>query len=283
MIVSNKDGVVMPILICPVCGLDLNADGKSMRCRSGHCYDIAKQGYVNLLMSNKASVKRHGDDRAMVRARTSFLEKGYYLPLLDCICEASLEHSGNTVDILDAGCGEGWYSAGVKKKLEQEGRICSLCGIDISREALIAFSKRVKNAALAVAGINALPIADSSCDLVLNVFAPNDDPEFYRVLRHGGILIRAVPAEDHLFGLKKAVYDKPYLNNKPEYSPEGFTLLKKTAVRRLCVIDNKEDINSLFMMTPYYYKTGRDDQKKLLTLDRLETEFSFIVFIFQKN
>ncbi|MBQ7160733.1 MAG: methyltransferase, partial [Clostridia bacterium] len=105
---------------------------------------------------------------------------------------------------------------------------------------------------------------------------------FLRVLKPGGILIRAVPCEDHLWGLKKAVYDRPYLNAPPAYSPDGFTLLERNEVRRTAVIDNAEDILSLFMMTPYYYKTGRDDQQKLNSLSRLETEFSFSIFVLKK-
>ena len=34
---------------CPVCGKILFIEQKNYKCENGHCFDIAKQGYVNLL------------------------------------------------------------------------------------------------------------------------------------------------------------------------------------------------------------------------------------------
>ena len=70
----------MPELMCPVCGQPLILEGKTYRCETGHCFDCAKSGYVNLLPP-APSGKRHGDDKLMVKARTDFLDKGYYDPL----------------------------------------------------------------------------------------------------------------------------------------------------------------------------------------------------------
>lgn len=274
----------MSHLICPVCRRALISGGKSMRCENGHTYDIAKQGYVNLLMSNKASVKRHGDDRAMVRARTAFLEKGYYNCLRDAVCRAAVDHfSGESAEVTDVGCGEGWYTEAVKQALFKAGKGCAVCGIDISRDALIGFSRRDREAVLAVASVNSLPIADRSQDIIINLFAPCDGAEFLRVLKPGGVVIRAVPMEDHLWGLKKAIYDKPYLNSAPEYSLPGADLLERIEIKDKLTLTGKEDIASLFLMTPYYYKTSREDQQKLESLDRLETEISFCVFVMRKK
>lgn len=272
----------MPALKCPVCGGVLEKQERTYRCGKGHSYDVAKQNYVNLLMSNKSSAKRHGDDKLMVRARTDFLEKGYYLHLREEICRLAVEHCGESVDFLDAGCGEGFYTSAVKKALEEAGKSCRALGVDISREALIAASRRDKSLSLAVASINALPLADASCDLVLNVFAPTDDGEYRRVLRPGGLLMKAMPLETHLFGLKKAVYDEPYLNGPADYAPEGFETVCRSEIRRMLHLDCAEDIQNLFMMTPYYYKTGRADQEKLRKLDYLETEADFAVCVLRR-
>ena len=269
-------------LKCPVCGGILLREEKTVRCGKGHSFDIARQGYVNLLMSNKTSAKRHGDDKLMVAARRSFLEKGYYDPLRKAIADAAVGYTAGGVRLLDAGCGEGWYTAGVKEAIQADGRDCEVCGIDISREALIAASKRLPGSALAVAGINAVPLPDGAVDLLLNIFAPNDDVEFSRVLAPGGVLIRAVPGVDHLMGLKSAVYERPYLNPEPEYAPDGFSLLEKTEIKDRIVLRTPEDVRELFMMTPYYYKTGREDQRKLFALETLETEISFCLFVLRK-
>lgn len=272
----------MPKLKCPVCGGVLRCEDRTMRCESGHCYDIARQGYVNLLMSNHSSAKRHGDDKAMVAARRLFLEQGYYDILRDAVCDAAVRHCGTQVDLLDAGCGEGWYTAGVKAALEKNGKQCRACGVDISREALIACAKRQADIALAVGSINHLPVPDASCDLLLNIFAPDDTAEFARVLRPGGVLLRVVPLEDHLMGLKAAVYDRPYPNPSPQYAPDGFELLERVDVCDRIHLRSQEDIQNLFLMTPYYYKTGRQDQQKLLALDTLDTEISFGIFCYKR-
>ena len=269
--------------ICPVCGDALHEAQGSLKCPRGHSFDVAKQGYVNLLMSNRSSKKRHGDDRAMVAARTEFLNKGYYDCLRDAVSSAALRCCAGDVTLLDAGCGEGWYTLGVRDAFVSAGRKCEVVGVDISREALKQFSRRDKNAALAVASVNTLPVPDDSCDLLLNLFAPEDDVEFLRVLHRGGVLIRAVPMEDHLLGLKEAVYEKPYLNPAPEYSPRGFKLLDRIEIKKTLTLDNAGDVEALFKMTPYYYKTGREDQAKLEGLSSLTTPISFCVFVLSKE
>ena len=108
----------MPELTCPVCGGVLHREERSLRCGAGHCYDIARQGYVNLLRSNQSKSKRHGDDKRMVAARTAFLDAGYYAPLRDAVAAAAAEFTAGDADVLDAGCGEGYYTAQVLHTLQ---------------------------------------------------------------------------------------------------------------------------------------------------------------------
>lgn len=265
----------MTDFICPVCGEELNISGKSYICPKGHCFDIAKSGYVNLLMSNAAG--RHGDDRLMVRARTEFLNEGFYEPLADKLVSTVKKLAVGVPVIVDAGCGEGYYSA----KIEQAtgGR---LIGVDISREALIAASKRSRSMALAVASTAAMPVADEGADIVLNIFSPLFADEFRRALKSGGHLIRVVPMEKHLWELKKLVYDKPYENEKPELQLEGFALESVEELKYEISLSGGGMIQKLFMMTPYYYKTGEADQKKLESADRLKTSLEFCIAVYRK-
>lgn len=269
-------------LTCPVCGGELMRAERTLRCAKGHCYDIAKQNYVNLRMRSQSSKKRHGDDQLMVRARQRFLDAGWYAPLRDALCALAAEYAGGG-ELLDAGCGEGYYTSAVRAALTAAGKDGDAVGIDISRTALIAAAKRDTSLKLAVAGVNALPVPDASADVVLNIFAPNDDAEFARVLRPGGLLLKAVPLERHLFGLKAAVYDKPYLNPAPDYAPEGFALLERRDVVGEITVAPQEMIEALFMMTPYYYKTGAADQAKLRELRSLTTEIAFGVLAFRSD
>jgi len=270
----------MPNLTCPVCGGVLMPAAHALRCEKGHCFDLAKQNYVNLLMRNQSADKRHGDDKLMVAARQEFLDAGYYALLRDALCSLAVKYGGDTVDLLDVGCGEGYYTAAVRTALERAGKPCSAVGVDISKAALIAAAKRDGALSLAVASVSALPVGDESCDVLMNVFAPEADAEFSRVLRPGGVLLKVVPLERHLFGLKAAVYDRPYLNPMPDYAPAGFRTAERVDVCGEIEVSPNRQIENLFMMTPYYYKTGAADQAKLHSIDSLETEIAFGVMVF---
>lgn len=261
--------------ICPVCRSSLELTGQSLKCSNGHCYDLSKSGYVNLLMSS--SQGRHGDDKAMVRARTHFLDKGYYAPLSKEV--VSLCKKVNPHTVLDAGCGEGYYTSAVCEALPAS----CIVGTDISKNSVNAAVKRCHNASFAVAGSSSLPLSDNCVDLIITIFAPVFDNEFSRVLNDTGHLLRVSPMEKHLHGLRKAVYDNAYDNDPVSFDIPGFILEEHRELHYTIHLDNNEDIISLFMMTPYYYKTSRDDQAKLKLLSHLETEIAFSVDLFQKN
>ncbi|MBE6821376.1 MAG: methyltransferase domain-containing protein [Ruminococcaceae bacterium] len=270
----------MSLFICPVCKEKLTELEKLYKCENGHCFDKSKFGYVNLLQSQKSSAKRHGDDRMMVRARRDFLDSGSYAFLRDALCEACHRFLPDGAKILDAGCGEGYYSAGVKAFCNEKAEIY---GVDISKDALEFLGKRKCGIPCAVASIFELPFADESVDAVLNIFSPEAVAEFFRVLKKGGYLIRVIPRERHLLGLKTAIYDKPYLNEMPSAEIEGFECVyTKQLEGRLC-LDSGEMIQNLFKMTPYYYKTGVDDQNKISSLDYLETEAEFEIKVYRKE
>lgn len=265
------------VLSCPVCGEKLAPFGQALKCPSGHSFDVARQHYVNLLLNGAPKEKRHGDDAAMVSARTAFLSAGYYDQFRDAVCAAAAEFLPRGARIIDAGCGEGFYTAAVRDALNAD-----VCGADISKAACAACARR-GGLTVAVAGVNRLPVPSESCDGALNIFAPCSEEEFFRVLRPGGILIRGVPKERHLWGLKAAVYEKPYLNPPPDTELGGFELISRRDADYEIHLKTQTDIHNLFLMTPYYYKTGVDDQRKLAGLDHLDTELSFAILIFRKK
>ncbi len=273
----------MSVFVCPVCLKPLTNEGASLKCENRHCYDIAKQGYVNLLMSQKSSAKRHGDDKIMVASRRDFLDKGYYLCLRDALCDTAVRFAKEKVTALDAGCGEGWYTHAILEALEASGARVRMAGIDISKQALIYAAKRSKKIELAAAGVFNLPLAESSCDMIFNVFAPCASEEFSRVLSDNGVLIRAVPLENHLLAFKEHIYDKVYPNKVEALEVEGFRILEKREIRLTLQLDNNEDIMNLFKMTPYYYKTSTADQAKVAALTQLETQLEFGVLVYGKD
>ncbi len=257
------------VFICPICSGRLFRVDSSLKCMSGHSFDLAKQGYVNLLMKNSA--RRRGDDRLMLLSRRAFLEKGYYNPLRNAVNE--LLGEGHTV--LDSGCGEGYYTSVFCEKNR-------VCGIDISKDAVALSAGRCKNAEFAVASISAIPLADSSVDTVINIFAPDSPEEFKRILTPHGRLISALPDTDHLFELKAAVYEKPYKNPPPKDIYDGFQLKNIKRLDYTLELDCTEDIKALFCMTPYYYKTSAEDRGKLDSVKALKTRAQFTLLEFEK-
>ena len=231
----------------------------------GHSFDKAKEGYVNLLLKN-ASGKRHGDDKLMVQSRKNFLDKGYYAKLREKIGEIL----GKDNLVLDSGCGEGYYTSYFAENN-------TLLGIDISKDAIKSAAKRCKKATFAVASISQIPLADGSVDVVLNVFAPDSPKEFLRILKPSGRLITVQPLENHLFELKQAVYENPYKNPPLDLQKNGFEIKSVNEVKYKINLESAEDIESLFKMTPYYYKTSAADQEKLKNINSLAISLEFVI------
>lgn len=167
-------------LRCPVCAGALEKRAGAYLCPKNHSFDIAKSGYVNLLLNS--SQGHHGDDKLMVRARRDFLDKGYYDRFIAAVADAAAEFTPPEATVLDAGCGEGIYSLAVLRAIEKAGKHGELLGVDISKTALQYASKRSPDFTLCVASCAHLPVEDGSVDVVLNYLLP---------FRAGGICARA--------------------------------------------------------------------------------------------
>ena len=265
--------------ICPVCKKELEREEHTCRCENNHCFDISRKGTINLLRSQKSS---HGDDKLMVNARRNFLNKGYYNPLLDVLKGEVLSVSPLECTILDCGCGECWYTSEIYEHLKINNINPEFFGIDVSKEAVFSGASRNRALKLAVATVFDVPLAEKSCDIILSLFAPFSRDEYVRLLKDNGYFITAFPMENHLWELKKAVYDNPYKNEVQDLEIEGFQLVNKKVVHTEIELCTNEDITSLFSMTPYYYKTSKSDKEKLDKLDSLKTQIHFCVAVYKK-
>ncbi len=272
----------MSIFTCSVCGETLGVLGKSLVCPQRHSFDTAKSGYVNLLLS-KHGTAVHGDNKLMLKARRDFLEKGYYAPLRAEVCKAVVKYAENGFTILDAGCGEGYYTSAIKAKFDKSDIAVDMYGIDISKEAVDMASKRRSGVRFAAASVFNIPVRSESCDILLTMFAPFCGEEYSRVLKESGIMVMVIPSENHLWELKSLIYDTPYKNEVKPYSLQGFEFIGSERVNFLMRINEKNDIQSLFSMTPYYYKSGRVEQQRLVSLESLETQSDFEILTYKKS
>lgn len=261
--------------LCPVCGKKLILSGSAFSCSERHSFDRARKGYVNLLTGSGTG--RHGDDKLMVRARTRFLDKGYYAPLAERLAALAAEEAPAL--IIDAGCGEGYYTGMISRRVPD----ADIIGLDISKDAVAAAAKRCPTGRFAVASTASIPLENGCADIMLNIFSPFFPAEFARVLKPGALLLRVIPLEKHLHGLREFVYDVPYDNELPSLDDDHFEIAGTEELRYSIRLDGREDISDLFMMTPYYYKTSAADQAKLERAEHLETEIEFGIIKYRKK
>lgn len=266
-------------LVCPVCHAPLSVKERSLVCPLRHSFDMAKSGYVNLLLKKAG---QHGDNDVMLAARQSFLSRGYYAHLAEALKEAvSSLPLPTSPTVLDCGTGEGYYLEAVKEALKEKAP--SLYGFDISKQALLFAAKRKLGAALFVASAYSVPMASESVDLEMLFFSPFCREESLRVLKKNGYLVMAIPAEAHLWELKQLIYDTPYRNELAAFEIEGFSLLSHQHVEKALFLPSQEEIQLLFQMTPYYYKTSPRDKEKTKVPQSLSVTAAFELLVYQKQ
>ncbi|WP_309646673.1 putative RNA methyltransferase [Phenylobacterium sp.] len=266
-----------PFLACPVCAQPLAREAAAFRCAAGHAYDLARSGYVNLLLANQRRSKDPGDDKAMMAARTAFLEAGHYAPVAQALADAVLADRSATC-VLDVGCGEGHYLRGLR---ERAARPLDLHGLDISRHAVEAAAKRDRLGLYAVAGAHRLPVLDQAVDALISHFAPLEAAEAHRVLRDGGRLIVGAPGPRHLFGLRRLIYETP--TEHPDSPPlsDGFALKDEVRIGYDLDLNDPAAIAALVGMTPSAW--AADARERLAGLDHLATEVDVIIRTYERR
>ena len=265
---------------CPKCKGELVLDGNTKKCKNNHCFDRAKAGYYNLLLGVGGGT--HGDNAEMVEARRAFLSRGYYEPLASRVASVVLACTPAGGCVLDAGCGEGYYTDVVERALSERDSFSNLLAFDISRDAVKYAAKRNRSVSLAVATAYDMPIADGKVDTVFNVFSPLAVGEVSRILHRGGRFIMVYPGPMHLYGLKSIIYKTPYKNEPEDTKLDGFRLISHETLAYDIELSTGDDIRSLFMMTPYAYRTSRQDRERVLALKSVKTEIEFIIDVYEK-
>ena len=264
-------------LICPVCGEILNKADRTYVCPNRHSYDVARQGYVNLLTVNQKHSLNPGDTREQVLSRRSFLEAGYYAPILNTLIETAGELNV-TGPILDVGCGEGYYSARLAQALNAE-----LVGFDISKEAVRCAAARYKGPTWLTATASHIPVPEGSARLVTSLFALTLLEEFSRVLADDGYYFQVLACQDHLLGLKSIIYPELKLKEKDSV-PElpGFVLHKSVPIRFSFTVEGAQ-IQNLFSMTPHVFRIGKEGAARLKNTQTLTDTASCVLNVYRRS
>ncbi|RUO63664.1 putative RNA methyltransferase [Pseudidiomarina insulisalsae] len=255
-------------LCCPLDGQPLTLADKTWRCSNGHSFDVAKQGYVNLLPVQNKRSKDPGDSKAMVQARADFLASGFYQPLAVQLAELVLRGKPRT--LLDAGCGEGYYLRHLMAAAERAGQELEVAALDISKWAVLAAAKQEKRATWMAASNSQMPIAAQSIDALLCVFGFPASSEFQRVLKPGARLIMVDPASEHLSELKQIIYTevkaKPYQLPVPA---DAWELASEQRVTFSVQLPSNQAICELLTMTPHLYRASSEGRARAEALQEL--------------
>ena len=250
------------MFICPVCAGCLVEGAGSLRCPQGHSFDIARQGYVSLITGSGTKA----DTAEMVRARHSFLMKGFYRPIAEELVAVGrhLERGDPPYLLADLGGGTGWYSQYLLDRLPGFEGVLFDASIYAARIAAKAHPR------LAVATTDlwrSIPLPDASVTLALVIFSPRNPSEIARILRQDGVCLVVTPGPNHLVELRSVV---PLLAIEPEkdtrlltqfsrFTPSGVTEIDYT-------IDLSPDDQALVVgMGPSAYHISPEDMRSLAT------------------
>ena len=246
----------MPMPICPICGKPLTTERPCWRCEDGHSFDVARQGYVNLLPVQLKRSLHPGDTREQVHARRRFLCAGFYAPIADNVAELL---GNKATRVLDIGCGEGYYLRRLGEAFPQMTR----WGMDISTDAVRLAAGADKVATYFVGTAAHLPFKDGSFDAITSLFALTVPEEFRRLLPEGGWYLQALTEDDHLQNLKALIYPE-LTHREKQLSPElpGFTLIRQRDLKFDIMLTENQQIQDLLAMTPHYWRITKEGAQR---------------------
>jgi len=241
---------------CPLCQHPLTLSERQYQCVNRHSFDIAKEGYVNLLPVQQKNSKDPGDNKEMMAARRAFLTAGWYNPLAEAVASCLAQLKPET--LLDLGCGEGYYTATIKRATPAT----ELYGADISKSAIKYAAKAHSNILFSVASAYQLPFADNSFDAVVRIYAPSKVDELQRLIRSGGHLLTVTPGPDHLLEVKQAVYDKVRLHDDAITPIDGFTHQQRKRLEFKLNFTKPADVMALVQMVPLAWKFSNEHKQQ---------------------
>jgi len=290
-VTSGPDGaaaaVAVPaVLACPVCGEPLLTGDHTFRCPNGHGFDVAREGYVNLLLAQHRSSKDPGYSKEMIAGRRDFFDAGHYAPLADDLADLILGFLPATGDavVLDAGCGEGYYLRRLRLRLAEAVAEPLLVGLDISKHGIRVAARRDPLGVYAVAGTYRMPVLPGSVDVLLTHFSPVSAVDFRRVVRPGGVVLVGGPGADHLFSFKELLYDEPARHESvdPWADEPGFELVDLHRIRHPLALRGPEQVANLLLMTPFFWTLSADAQARLGRVAALDTEIDVVVRAYRR-
>ncbi|OEE70016.1 23S rRNA (guanine(745)-N(1))-methyltransferase [Enterovibrio norvegicus FF-33] len=280
--------------LCPLCQQPLFLKERTYKCTNNHQFDVAKEGYVNLLPVQHKRSKDPGDNKEMMQARRQFLNGGHYQPMRDAVCDlltgllaehTMVEGKSQTYSqLLDIGCGEGYYTSHFANALShteaQSGT--KVVGLDISKVMIRHAAKRYPECDFLVASSQRLPFADAQLSAVVRIYAPCNGEELQRTIKDNGVVVTVTPGPRHLYQLKEGIYDGVKLHDVPVEDLPGFELEAEHSVAYPMTL-NSEDATTLLQMTPFAWRAPEALWQTLKETEQFACEADFTLRVYRKK
>ncbi len=265
-------------LACPKCKEKLVLNGSSYICSNRHTYDLSRSRYLNLLLNPDKATTFPGDSKESLIARKAYLNQGYYNLISDACIQLIKKYSANNLQILDLGCGEGYY---LKRLKEYLGSKNTYYGLDISKDAIQMATGYDKDIYWLVANSKNIPIIDSSLDVILALFTVVNEKELDRVLNDDGYIIHVTANPYHLVEIKELIYDEIKVKSD-EHIRLGFNVVESFDITQRVSINTSEDVINLLKMTPHYYHIKKEKRDIIDTLTSMTITIDVKLTIYKK-
>ena len=257
---------------CPVCSDSMELkENKSLVCFKGHCFDLSKNGYVNLLLRPAKTEY----NKEMLNSRNIILTNGFFKPLAEQISEIAADEIGdsslNQWLVLDAGCGEGTFLEQTVTCIQKHAS-CNVIGvgIDISKEGIQIAAKKYRDQIWCVGDLSNCPFMANKFNVLLNILSPSNYGEFRRILKDEGMLIKVVPGSNYLQELREVFYDQTeketYSNEKVIHHFEENFNVNGIEQLQYTIDIHKENLKHLIRMTPLSWSASKERIEKALNI-----------------
>ncbi|WP_458123898.1 putative RNA methyltransferase [Paenibacillus sp. Z3-2] len=271
------------IFRCPLCKKTMQVVYlQSLVCSNHHCFDIAKQGYVNLLSRGM----RTKYDKKIFEYRRLISKDGIFNPLYGAVSQIIMNNhlSNEPIRVLDAGCGEGSHLNNIHTEINRTKPMDLLAvGIDISKEGTSSAAAEHPNAIWCVTDIANCPFQSQKFEFILNILSPANYSEFQRLLSDHGLVIKVVPNQDYLKELREILYmgskKQNYSNSLTiNHFKKQFNLIDVESIQYQVNL-NTQLIKPLLGMTPLSWGTSEERIEKVLQLNLKQVTMDFKVLI----
>jgi 23S rRNA (guanine745-N1)-methyltransferase len=266
---------------CPLDGLPLHVEGRALTCGAGHGFDVSASGYVHLLPVQFKASRDPGDSKPMVQARRRVLDAGLFDPLADAVATVVDGHLAGEALLVDAGCGEGFYTARLAG-----ARPGPVLGIDISKWAVEAAARRHRHAAWAVASNKRIPVRRGSAAMITSLFG-FETWDAWAELQGPGHLVAVVDAGPlHLIELRELVYPTVRTHDAPPDDAAlaaGYSLIEESVVRFGTTARGPGAVSDLLEMTPHGHKTTADARAAACARAALDLTIDAVIRVYSRD